>query len=72
MSRAAVQPPPTGPVKVETSDGSGFDLWFPWELNNTDYLRRILCHVTFALQKVGRVALLLALMFLTSGQARFK
>mmetsp|Transcript_14729 Transcript_14729/g.35056 ORF Transcript_14729/g.35056 Transcript_14729/m.35056 type:complete len:453 (-) Transcript_14729:1466-2824(-) len=45
--------PPTGPVTVYTED-SNFRLYFPWELNNTDYLRRILASLTFALRPLYR------------------
>lgn len=42
------------PVEVKTGDGPDeyFTLDFPWELNNTDYLRRVLAQVTFALRPI--------------------
>eukprot|EP00951_Prasinocladus_malaysianus_P036033 scaffold376006_cov15-Prasinocladus_malaysianus.AAC.1 len=48
--------PPVGPVTVETETGEDFALYFPWELNNTDYLRRVLAHVTFALKPIYETA----------------
>jgi len=41
-----------GPARVLTGDGGNdyFTLDFPWELNNTDYLRRVLAQLTFALR----------------------
>lgn len=46
------QPPPLGPVRIDMVDGDGIDLFFPWELSNADYLRRVLAYVTSALQPV--------------------
>ncbi|CAE7460297.1 unnamed protein product [Symbiodinium natans] len=44
---------------VKTGDGPEdfFHLEFPWELNNTDYLRRVLAHVTFAMRPVYEQAI---------------
>lgn len=39
-------------------DGPHFDLEFPCELNNTDYLRRLLAQVTYALKPAYRTAVL--------------
>lgn len=44
---AAAPPPPF--EDVELPDGSRYRLWFPWEMANADYLRRVLDSVRDAL-----------------------
>lgn len=53
MAGTASFAPPVGPVVLAATDGTpGAEVYFPWELDNTDYLRRALTHATCALQEV--------------------
>lgn len=44
--------PQLGPrsAAIQLPQGTTYSVELPWELNNTDYLRRVLCHVTFAMR----------------------
>lgn len=44
-------------IKTGDSPGAFYVLDFPLELNNSDYLRRILCNLTFALRPLYKAAL---------------
>ena len=44
--------PSEATIKTGDGDGDCHTIAFPWELNNTDYLRRVLAQVTFALRPV--------------------
>lgn len=52
----AGQHPPLGPARLATPEvGRYCELYFPWELDNADYLRRVLMHAGATLATVRSI-----------------